>query len=276
MIKFKKDQLVGMNQHYRRYPYEMYLDSMCSCGIQHLEMWCGAPHFMLDPYGFSNPDTFEHEARARGLSYVSLCAPSMQWQHQYGAVKGERQKLAAAYYKNGVQVAAALGCKMISINAGWGFEGEPYNDIVKRSIETVSNVADFAQAQGITLALETLQPIESNIVLTLEQAAAYYQELNHPAVKMMIDTVAIGVAGETVEQWFQTFGENIQHCHLVDGAPSGHRVFGDGEFSLQEILHAFATNEYTGYFTMELGGVYQEDPFRAERRNMQVLGHYFD
>lgn len=274
-MQMKRSQFAGMNQHYRWYGFESYLNSMQRNGIQSLELWCGAPHFLLDSEKFSDPDRYERMARERGLKFVSVCAPSMLWQHQYGTDAGERRNRAVRYYCNGVRVASALGCKIMSLNAGWGYWDENPEESVKRSIEAVSTVADFAQAQGITLALETLQPVESNIVLTLKEAEAYYSRLNHPAVKMMTDTVAVGVAGETVDDWFNVFGKDIVHCHLVDGSPSGHRVFGDGNYPLAAIMHTFAENNYTGFFTMELGGNYLQDPFSADARNMKVLSNYF-
>lgn len=271
MLSLKRSQLTGMNQHYRRYSFEEYLDNMVSCQITNLELWCGAPHFMLDARGFSDPAPYRRMAEERGLKFVSLCAPSMMWQYQYGISGKERQKQTAAYYGNGVRVASQLGCRVMSINAGWGFWDEKASETRKRSMETIQKVGDLAQKEGVTLALETLQPAESNIVLTLNEAKSFYKKLDHPAVKMMIDTVAIGVAGETVEDWFQAFGRDVVHCHLVDGSPSGHRVFGDGEYPLKKMLKSFERNDYQGYLTMELGGMYLNDPFQADQRNMKIL-----
>lgn len=271
MVNLKRSQLAGMNQHYRRYSFEEYLDSMVFCGITNLEMWCGAPHFMLDAKGFSDPALYRRMAEERGLKFVSLCAPSMMWQYQYGAIGKECQKQTVSYYQNGVHVASELGCHIMSINAGWGFWDEEVSESMKRSLETIWEVAELAAREGVILALETLQPTESNMVLTLEDAAWFYKQLGHSSVKMMIDTVAIGVAGETVESWFQTFGEDVVHCHLVDGSPSGHKVFGEGEYPLKKMLRAFEEHDYQGYLTMELGGLYLRNPFQADQRNMKVF-----
>lgn len=271
MRKLKWSQLTGMNQHYRRYSFEEYLDSMLSCGIESLELWCGAPHFMLDPKNFSDPKPYERMARERGMRFVSVCAPSMMWQYQFGVEGRERQKKAVAYYQNGIRVAAALGCKIMSINAGWGYRDEPANESMKRSAEAILKAADLAEREGVTLALETLQPTESNMVLTLKDARAFYKKLNHPAVKMMIDTVAAGVAGETVEDWFLAFGKDLVHCHFVDGSPSGHKVFGDGNYPVVSMLHTFERFDYQGFLTMELGESYINDPFSADKRNTEGL-----
>lgn len=274
MRRLQLTQLTGMNQHYRRYPYSQFLDSMVTCGIQSLEMWCGAPHFMLDSQSFSDPAPFRHMANERGLRYVSLTAPSMMWQHQYAIHGKERQKRAISYYKNAVRVAAELEVSVMSINAGWGYWDHDPTEAEKWSLDTIAHIADLACTMGVTLALETLQPMESNIVLHLADAKRFLDTLHHPAVKAMVDIVAAGVAGETPEDWFQVFGKDLIHCHLIDGSPSGHQAFGDGEFPLEEILNTFERHNYSHFLTMELGGTYLQNPFHAEHRNMQALRRF--
>ncbi len=52
--EIEREQIAGMNQHYRHYRYEAYLDNMCDCGITSLEMWCGSPHVLLDSGDFTS------------------------------------------------------------------------------------------------------------------------------------------------------------------------------------------------------------------------------
>jgi protein FrlC len=275
-MKFRREQFAGMNQHYRRYTFSEFLDSMQACGIISLEMWCGAPHFMLDSVRYSDCRRIESMARERGLRFVSLTSPSMQWQYQCASHVKEHREKSVLYFSNGVRAAAELGCSVMSVNSGWGFWDDSGKEAWEWSVETIARVADVAQKEGIKLALESLQPSESNLVLGIDDAKKFIDALKHPAVELMIDSVAVGVAGETPEQWFEAFGGRIIHCHLVDGAPSGHMVWGEGQYSLEDIMHAFYRNKYKGIFTMELGSRYLSDPFSADRRNMQVLSRYIE
>ena len=54
------------------------------------------------------------------------------------------------------------------------------------------------------------------------------EEVAHPALKAMVDTIATGAAGETLEQWFQAFGTDLIHMHFLDGDPYVHNIWGDG------------------------------------------------
>lgn len=69
---------------------------------------------------------------------------------------------------------------------------------------------------------------------------------------MLIDTTAMGVAGETLEQWFQTFGDKIIHTHFVDGNPYGHLIWGDGCRNLEDDLTICQKYGYTGGFGQEI------------------------
>ncbi len=139
----------------------------------------------------------------RGLRYVSLTSPSMQWQYQLAAREPEQREKSRQYFINGVHAAAELGCRVMAVNSGWGYNNEPREHAFLRAAESIACVADTAKEDGILLALETLQPIESNLVLTLEDAKRMTTLVNHPSVKLMIDTVAVGVAGKHLVSGFR-------------------------------------------------------------------------
>ena len=70
-------------------------------------------------------------------------------------------------------------------------------------------------------------------------------------LKLAIDLGAINSAGESVNEWFDSFGEDIVHCHFVDGTPVGHMPWGLGNLDMKEILQTFSKNGYEGGFSME-------------------------
>ncbi|RHS60185.1 sugar phosphate isomerase/epimerase [Ruminococcus sp. AM46-18] len=96
-------------------------------------------------------------------------------------------------------------------------------------------------------------------------------EVNHPNLKAMIDTTAMGVAGETIDQWFDILGDDIIHMHFIDGNPYGHLIWGDGTHNLEEFLKAVNRHGYKGYLGQEITEFdYFEDPARADKRNMKA------
>lgn len=51
-----------------------------------------------------------------------------------------------------------------------------------------------------------------------------FDEINHPAFKIMIDTNPMEVPNETIWQWFETFGDNTANMHFIEANPYGHPV----------------------------------------------------
>lgn len=100
-------------------------------------------------------------------------------------------------------------------------------------------------------------------------------EVAHPNLKAMIDTTAMGVAGETIDQWFDVLGDDIIHMHFIDGNPYGHLIWGDGNHDLGEFLEALKRHGYTGYLGQEITEFdYFNDPAAADQRNMKAYEPY--
>ena len=100
-------------------------------------------------------------------------------------------------------------------------------------------------------------------------------EVCHPALKVMVDTIAMGAAGETLEQWFQAFGPDLIHMHFLDGAPYVHQIWGDGSYPLEEMLHCLRDHGYHGYLVQEIADErYFDNPAAADEQNYRVLSRF--
>lgn len=159
----------------------------------------------------------------------------------------------------------------------WGYWNEPEEEGFKRSVEMFQRLSEVAAENDMMIACESLRPQESLIGWRIDQIKHLFDEVNHPNFKVMIDLTAMSVAGETIQQWFDTFGtENIIHSHFQDCNPYGHFVWGDGNRNLKQDILDMLNNGYTGKFTQELtDGKYFADPFYHDKRNMRNLRMYF-
>lgn len=273
MVELDRSRVAGMNIHYLFFPLDYFLDAQVEAGIENLEFWCGTPHFWLDGESFGDCRRLRRMVSERGLEIIAFTPGSTVYQYQYAAQEADQYEKSFRYFRNGIRAAAELGCRLMAVNSGWGYHNEPRENAWARSREMLGRLAVAADREGIVLALESLRPEESQLVVTLADAKRMVQEVGHSALKTMIDTTAVGVAGETVSQWFEAFGADIVHSHFVDGTPYGHLAWGDGTRSLEEHLACFAANGYRGYLSQELtDGRYLADPRSADLDNMRRLG----
>ena len=164
----------------------------------------------------------------------------------------------------------------MAVHSGRGYLNEDREEGWKRGRDMLARLADYAGTKGITLAMESLRPDETNLATTVDDVKRMLTEINHPNFKAMIDTCPMGVAGETLQQWFYTLGaENIVHMHFIDGTPYGHLIWGDGNHDLKNWLETVNKNGYTGLLSQEItASDYYQKPFEADCRNFKMFEPY--
>lgn len=270
-----REQIAGMNIHYLFYPLEYFLDVQKEVGIKTIELWAGAPHFYLDSMTYQDCKSVKKKIEDRGLQVKVLTPENCTYQYQVAAQTPELFEKSYQYFCNGLRAASELGCPIMQINSGWGYWNEDREEAWKRSREMLSRLAEEAKKYDICLAMESLRPQESQLVITLKDAKRMFDEINHPNLKILIDTTAMSVAGETIDDWFDVFGDEVIHTHFIDSNPYGHLAWGFGNRSMKEYLEALARHNYTGYLGQELTEFdYFENPAEIDRKNMEVYEQF--
>lgn len=277
MTKINREQVAGMNIHYVNYSLDYFLAAQQRIGFKTIELWCAVPHLWLDHYGFYDANETAKKIHSHGLNICVLTPENCTYPYQVAAKEPELLQWSRQYFTNGVRLAAELGCNYMEINSGWGYWNENREEAWKRSRDMLRFLAEQAEQNGISLVMESLRPEESQLVTTLSDAKRMYDEVDHPRLKIMIDTCAMGVAGETIDQWFDVFGDEIKHMHFVDGNPYGHLIWGDGKHHLGEFIKSLNKYGYTGALGQEItDGKYYADPAMHDLRNMRNFERYID
>ena len=275
MALLKREQVAGMNIHYMRYSLDYFLDAQERAGFKTIELWSGIPHFFLDSVSYEDCKELKKKIKARGLEAKIFTPENCMYQYQLAASKPVCFNKSLQYFMNALKVASELECPIMQCNSGWGYLDEPREDAWQRSAEMLSRLSEAAKKEGILLAMESLRPEESNLVIRLEDAVRMMKDVNHPNLKILIDVTAMGVAGETIEQWFEAFGSDVIHTHFIDGTPYGHLVWGDGCRNLEKDLAVCQKHNYKGYFGQEITDVrYYKDPMTHDIRNMKAFEQY--
>ena len=271
----KREQIAGMNCHYYNYSLERFFRSMEENGYVSVALWGGAPHFYLDYRTYDDCGRIRRMARRYGQTIRCFTASSGTYGYQIGMQPKEQAERCFRYFTGGIHAAVELGCDQMSVNSGWGYWNEDRKDAWERSREMLSRLADTAGREGVTLTMESLRRAESQLAYTLEDTKRMLDEIDSPHLKAMIDTTAMGVAGETPRQWFEALGDKVVNTHFIDGTPYGHLVWGDGCFDLEGFLKTFKEYGYNGLLGLEITArQYYKEPWEADRRNMESLKQF--
>lgn len=276
MELIERSQLAGMNIHYRNYSLEYFLDAQVQAGFHSIELWAGSPHFFLSNMEYDDCKRVRHMAESRGLTISVITPENCTVPYQFACAEPEMYKRSYDYFCRGLDAGEELGCKIMAVHSGRGNLNEDREEAWKRGRDMLYRLADYAQKKGITLAMESLRPDETNLGVTLADVKRMFTEINHPNFKTMIDTCAMGVSGETPEQWFRELGdENIIHMHFIDGTPYGHLIWGDGNHNLKDWLKTLQAHNYRGLLSQEITAAqYYSNPKAVDIHNYQQFMPY--
>ncbi|MDL2219306.1 sugar phosphate isomerase/epimerase [Ruminococcaceae bacterium OttesenSCG-928-O06] len=276
MPHLRKEQLAGMGIHYKYHSLDYFLACQQDLGFKTIEMWCCTPHFILDDVGYQSTAELKKKVEDHGLHIGVFTPECASMPYLICAHDEVAQKKALGYYTNGIRAAGEVGAKVMLTNCCGGDWNEDPERTFERAAKMLRALAPIAADCGVTMAVETVRPEESRMIITLPQLQRLLAEVDHPNVKAALDLTAVGVAGETVKQWFEALGSDIVHMHFADGRPYGHLVWGDGLHPLEDYIALMNQYGYEGYLGQEItDGRYYADPREADRRNFAAFEPYF-
>lgn len=276
MAHIKKSQVCALGIHYLMYPLDYMLDGHVEAGYEVIELIGQAPHFNMDSDWNQNVADVRKKIEDHGLR-IGLFTPEcscFQWKNNYADAIAHKKSM--EYFKRAMDVCTQLGANMMLTNACGDTMDEDHTAIYDRAIRHFIEIANYAQEAGVTIALEAVRPQEARTCITLEEVAGLVEAVDSRHIRAALDTVAMGVQGETPRQWFERLGDKIVHCHFVDGRPYAHLAWGEGLFPLERYLDVLNEYNYDGLLGQELtDGRYFDDPKAADKTNFTALSKYF-
>ena len=267
--------LLGSNGPYSRVPLASFLDAEVRLGLDGVDFVPQTPHFWCSHTGHESAAPLRAALAEAGLPVRVLTPPP--YRYSLTAPPGRQREATLDYYRVCIALAAELGADRVVVNSGWGYQGEDESAMWNRCRDHLGRLCQVAQPCGVTLVMESLRDDESNLVCNLERARRMHREVGHPSLKMMVDNIATGAAGETLGDWFRAFGAELIHMHFLDGDPWLHNVWGDGNTALAQQIQTMNDHHYTGYLVQEVADEhYFSDPYAADRRNLRVLERFVE
>ena len=207
-----------------------------------------------------------------GVKIIGICPEQTNPKpHNMAACGSEAQTRVFSYFRNVVDVAAAVGANQVVVTSGWAFLDESIDAAYERSVDMLRRVAGYAEARDIPLAIEALQKRESVLANTAEDLKRLIDDVGSPALKVCLDTGAMARAGDSIEAYFNLFADDIIHAHFVDvDENSTHKAWGDGRRDMAEDLGAMVQGGYHGYLSVETtSSMYFDRPSTADVRAMR-------
>lgn len=275
MSKITMDRFAVMSVQYVHYSLEYYLDSMVKCGLKHVDLWGGIPHYCRLDYPFAEDakakiGSIRAMMEERGLDVSVYTPETLSYPYSFSDPNEEVRKRTVDYFSMTMDDALLFGTNKVFLNSGCGLLDRPREESFARLVDTYKKIAAIAEQKGIELVLEQLQPYESNLVLNLEDIKRVLDEVDSKALYVCVDVVAMAVAGEELKDYFEVLGrDKIKLIHFADTC---HYILGDGELPLADYLKTLEEYDYDGIVDLEINdSIYWDDPHDSIVKSVEWL-----
>ena len=272
MNKLSLDQLAGMNLHYAHHTLEYFLDSVVKNGLKNVELWGASPHLLVEDATPALIKKVRMDIAKRGLNLVCYTPETVVYPINIAAREPYIRERSVKSMLRAVEIASELGCGRMLLTSGWGYLTEPREQALRYSMDSIERITRHAEKYSVTLALEHLSPISSNLINTASHLRTALDAINSPNLKAMIDTCQVALVDEHVRDYLELLGSDLIHVHIVDGTPGGHLAFGDGNLPLEDYVKTLGEYGYKGYLSMEISDRrYFAHPEEADRRSIDLF-----
>lgn len=255
-----------MGTSYVHYPFEYFLDSMHELGIHGIDLWGAEPFYCRLDYPTSYDATMQLKRMCAQMDdrdqKVTIYTPeTLGYPFNFSDPNPALTFRTIEYFKWAFEDAHVTGCHRVFVNSGCGLRNLSKEESFKRCANTLRAIMDMAEKEGILVPLEQLQPYESNLVTTIDDVKSMLDMVDSPNLRVCVDITAMEVQGESLEQYFETFGDKIEWIHYSD---SHHEVVGSGSYGKEKLAGYIKTLEERDFkngIDLEINdSIYWEDP----------------
>ncbi|MGN7233464.1 sugar phosphate isomerase/epimerase family protein [Priestia megaterium] len=163
----------------------------------------------------------------------------------------DNRKKAVAYFERQIEAVKEVGGEYLVVcpsavgkTAPMGTPGEDW----KWAIDSVQKLTRKAEEMDITLVIEPLNRYESCIVNTGAQGVDFVDEINHPKVKMLLDSYHMNIEDPDFESPFSNAGNKLHILHVAD---SNRRAIGRGHIDFTPFISGIKKVDFDGYVVVE-------------------------
>ena len=128
-------------------------------------------------------------------------------------------------------------------------------------IENLIKVSKFAEDRGIVVGVEPLNRFETDMVNTADQAISLVKEVDHPNIKIQLDTFHCNIEEKNIPDTIRKVGKDLL-CH-VQGNESDRGTPGTGNVDWTGIKEALTEIGYDKAIVIETFGEVSEEIAKA-------------
>ncbi|GAB4023150.1 sugar phosphate isomerase/epimerase family protein [Spirosoma koreense] len=181
----------------------------------------------------------------------TICGP------EYNLISSDAsvRRAGVDYLKQVVDCSRAVGSEILMgpMYAGFKkFTGQPATaEEWNWSVTAMREVAEYAQTQGVTLAIEYLNRFETYLLTCADELVHYVEAVNHPNCRAAFDTFHANMEEKNIAEALRTCAPYLVHVQISENDRS---TPGQGHINFDEVFEALQDINYEGPIAIEAFG----------------------
>jgi len=127
--------------------------------------------------------------------------------------------------------------------------GDTYAEAEKRFLDSLDNVAAYAEPKDVMVAVEPVNRYEINFINSVEEAYKIIRKLNRSNLKIQPDTFHMNIEDRCIEASLVSCIDKIVYIHVAD---SNRWAPGMGHLNFPKLINVLESVGYEGYLTAEI------------------------
>ena len=151
--------------------------------------------------------------------------------------------------------------------------GKNYNECFEQANEDFLEIAEFSKKKSIFFCIEPLGSNETEFIKTLKEGGDMVEEINHPYLKLHLDSKAIFSTKENPSEITKKYKKFLQHVHVGD-----QNLLEPGTINTEhhKIGAALRNINYSKYVSIEMKKNNKDVKASLTRSISYVKKHYID
>jgi D-psicose/D-tagatose/L-ribulose 3-epimerase len=166
-------------------------------------------------------------------------------------LQSEGSAAALDFLRRCVQIAGQLGAEVLCgpLYAPVGQRDHPPTGGERTAcVHALQDLAPFAEAHGVLLAVEPINRFETAFLNTIEDATDLAQRIGHPFVGILADTFHMNIEEKDPAVSLATVGALLKHVHFSE---NDRGVIGSGHVPWSRVMQALRGRRYDGWVVFE-------------------------
>ncbi|HSM73131.1 MAG TPA: sugar phosphate isomerase/epimerase family protein [Desulfobacterales bacterium] len=258
-----------------KFPLSESLEKIADLGFEGVEIMGDRPHLYPPDFGAREIAELQAILRRRGLRVTNinsftLFAVGDTYLPSWIEPEAERRQIRIRHTRDSLRMAAALGCRNISVPPGG-----PLGDLSRKAALARFH-AGLEQVIPLAEELDVRVLVEPEPGLMLENTAEFREfirDVRSPLVGINFDIGHFFCAGEDPRAAFEELFQWVGHMHIEDIAPDRrhqHLIAGQGAIAFRSVFEAMARLGYAHDISLELYP-YVDMPEQAGRESRDFL-----